>query len=457
LSSIFYSKAGKRLYHVLYALDAAVRAPIFANPPEPAPGVLVRPLSTYSVYLGVTEYGTPYYWDPELLQNPMIAVIGMPGAGKSELVKTLIMRFRKKARAWGLEGVPVFVVDPEGEYGAIARQLGEGVVLDLGRKDYVNIFDRPSKEVNYQYWARAAVIPGILSAIKATPAQAPVMHSVLEDTVFKVYEEVYRFSPVDRSTWSRDDPTLLDVVKQLEQVVEPVREGRKRPPPHYNTYLSLYERLKRWVYGEGSDFFAHRSTVKLSELMEQPLVVFNIKYLPQDARDAFTYYIFNYFYWIMKNSQPCTRFCVRILLVFDEGWILLKKREGEEAPIAQLFREARKYGFAAMIATQQYKDVSEDILPLVGTVVILRIRDNEAVEKLAKTLKIPDRIATAIPSLPTGRAVFAPAWRSTAFQNSASPFVVKIESEVEPMYTGVFYEVEAPEEVFKALRSSAAG
>jgi len=35
--------------------------------------------------------------------------------------------------------------------------------------------------------------------------------------------------------------------------------------------------------------------------------------------------------------------------------------------------------------------------------------------------------------------------------------VVKIETEIEPMYTGMFYEVESPEEVFKAVRSSAAG
>jgi DNA helicase HerA-like ATPase len=280
------------------------------------------------------------------------------------------------------------------------------------------------------------------------------MMRVLEKAIFDVYEKVYRFDPVNKETWKKEDPTLLDVVRYLEGEVKPYLEGRqKRQPPLFRTTMALLERLRRWVEGQGTDFFAHKSNIALSELLKQPIVVFNVKALPEDARDMFTYYIFSYFYALMEMSPPLPTFGLRILLVFDEGWILLKHERGQESPLAPLFRRARKYGFAAIIATQQYKDVSEDILPLVGTVILLRIRDAEAVKKLKDTLKIPDRIANMIPNLPTGKAVISIAWRRTDFQNSNVPFLVNVETAVKPVLTLVFYKRAGPEEVFRALRS----
>lgn len=448
--SKFYSEAGKELFSVYYSEDLAIRAPLFSNVSEPATEMLVRPLSTYSVYIGLTEISKiPWYWDPSLIQNPLISIIGMPGSGKSETVKTLIIRMKEK----GVD-VPVIVVDPEGEYHVIAKQLGEGVVLNIGTEHYINVFDRPSWDFSYQLWVRKAVIPGILKALRVSAGQAPLMMRVLEKTIFDVYENVYKFSPIDRETWKRPDPTLLDVARQIEADVKPYLERRQqRQPPLFKTKMALLERLKRWVEGEGTDFFAHPSSVRLSDLLSQPLVVMNIKTLPQDARDMFTFYIFSYFYSLMEMLPPLPRFGIRLVLVFDEGWILLKGEKNEESPLAPLFRRARKYGFASIIATQQYKDVSTDILPLVGTVILLRIRDAEAVKRLKESLKLPERIVEMIPNLSTGKAVVSIAWRRTDFQNSSVPFVVNVETAVKLSATMIFYKRTGPSEVFRALRS----
>lgn len=448
--SKFYREAGRSLFSVYYSEDLAVRSPRFMVIPEPAPDMLVRPLSRYSVYIGVTDEGkSPWFWDPEVIQNPLVAVIGMPGSGKSETVKTMILRLKEK----GVD-IPVIIVDPEGEYHILVRQLGEGVVLNIGTEHYVNIFDRPRWDLSYQLWVRKAVVPGILKALRVTAQQAPLMMRVLEKAIFDVYEKVYRFSPVDKETWRQPDPTLLDVVRYLEGMVKPYLEGRvKRRPPLFRTIMPLLERLRRWVEGEGTNFFAFRSTINLSELLKQPIVVFNIKSLPEDARDMFTYYIFSYFYALMEMTPPLPSFGLRLLLVFDEGWILLKHERGQESPLAPLFRRARKYGFAAVIATQQFKDISTDILPLVGTVIILRIRDADAVGKLKETLRIPDRVANMIPNLPTGKAVVSVAWRRTDFQNANIPFLVNVETAVKPVVTLVFYKRATPEELFRALRA----
>jgi len=448
--SKFYREGERRLFSIHYSEDLAIRSPIFMNIPEPAPEVLVRPLSRYGIYVGTTDIGgRPWYWDPELIQNPLVAIIGMPGAGKSETIKTMILRMKEK----GID-IPVIIVDPEGEYHVLVRQLGEGVVLNIGTEHYVNIFDRPRWDFSYQLWVRKAVIPGILKALRVTPNQAPLMMRVLEKAIFDVYEKVHRFDPVDRETWRRPDPTLLDVVRYLEGMVRPYLEGReRRQPPLFRTVMMLLERLRRWVEGEGTDFFAHRSTINLADLLRQPLVVFNIKALPEDAMDMFTYYIFSYFYALMELSPPLPSFGLRLLLVFDEGWILLKHERGQESPLSALFRRARKYGFAAVIATQKYRDISAEVLPLVGTVILLRIRDAEAVRKLKETLKLPDRVADQIPNLPTGKAVVSIAWRRTEFQNANIPFLVNIETAVQPVITLVFYRRAGPEELFRALRA----
>lgn len=448
--SKFYREGEKGAFSVYYSEDLAIRSPIFLNIPEPDAEVLIRPLATYGIYIGITDIGKrPWYWDPSLIQNPLIAIVGMPGAGKSETIKTLVIRMKEK----GVE-IPIIIVDPEGEYHVIVKQLGEGVVLNIGTEHFINIFDRPRWDFSYQLWVRKAVIPGILKALRVTLNQAPLMMRVLEKAIFDVYEKIYRFDPVNKETWKKEDPTLLDVVRYIEGDVKPYLEGReKRQPPLFRTKMALLERLKRWVEGEGSDFFAHRSTINLADLLKQPIVVFNIKSLPEDARDMFTYYIFSYFYALMEMSPPLPSFGLRVLLVFDEGWILLKRERGEESPLAPLFRRARKYGFAAIIATQQYKDVSSDILPLVGTVILLRIRDADAVKRLKETLKIPDRISEMIPNLPTGRAVVSIAWKRTDFQNSNSPFIVDVETAVEPATPMIFYKRVEPEEVFRALKT----
>jgi len=446
--SKFYREGEKEAFSIYYSEDLAIRSPLFMNIPEPAAEMLIRPLSAYSVYIGETDIGKrPWYWDPSAIQNPLIAIIGMPGAGKSETVKTLIIRMKEK----GVD-IPVIIVDPEGEYHVVVKQIGEGVVLNIGTEHYINIFDRPRWDFSYQLWVRKAVIPGILKALRITPRQAPLMMRVLEKAVFDVYENVYRFDPVNKETWKKSDPTLLDVVRQLESDVKPYLEGRqKKQPPMFRTKMALLERLRRWVEGEGTDFFAHPSTVKLSDLLNQSVVVFNIKALPTDAKDMFTYYIFSYFYALMEMTPPLPRFGLRLLLVFDEGWILLKHERGEESPLAPLFRRARKYGFASIIATQQYKDVSADILPLVGTVILLRIRDADAVKKLKDTLKIPDRIADMIPNLPTGKAVVSIAWRRTDFQNSNVPFIVNVETAVKPVVTCIFYKRVAAGTLFRMV------
>jgi Helicase HerA, central domain len=84
--------------------------------------------------------GQPVVVDPfdaTKLANANIGIFGHSGAGKTYLLSTIAMG------ALGL-GAQVFVIDPEHEYGALARRLGGlDVELALGSGHAINVLDLP--------------------------------------------------------------------------------------------------------------------------------------------------------------------------------------------------------------------------------------------------------------------------------------------------------------------------
>lgn len=88
--------------------------------------------------IGSAQYGGEFAFDPfdayerGLITNPNMIVAGAIGAGKSTLVKMLADRALQRGRR-------VVVVDPKGEYGALAQRYGIRTVA-LGRGGWCNPF-----------------------------------------------------------------------------------------------------------------------------------------------------------------------------------------------------------------------------------------------------------------------------------------------------------------------------
>ncbi|MEM2046639.1 MAG: DUF87 domain-containing protein [Candidatus Jordarchaeales archaeon] len=78
------------------------------------------------VFLGVNRLtGAPVIYDPWLRMNQNVLIVGKPGAGKSFLSKILLSRLAEKN-----SDLAFYIIDPEGEYGSVARILG-GEVVDV--------------------------------------------------------------------------------------------------------------------------------------------------------------------------------------------------------------------------------------------------------------------------------------------------------------------------------------
>lgn len=88
--------------------------------------------------LGVAQYGGEFRFDvfdayaAGLVTNPNVVVAGAIGAGKSTVVKMMLARALRRGRR-------VVVLDPKGEYAALAKRYGHRPVV-LGRDGWCNPF-----------------------------------------------------------------------------------------------------------------------------------------------------------------------------------------------------------------------------------------------------------------------------------------------------------------------------
>ena len=138
------------------------------------------PLPASRVLIGQDLAGGPFAHDPfELyaagtVTNPNVTVLGQIGRGKSALVKTYLLR----QAAFGRQ---VAVLDPKGEYGALARALGSSPLsLAPGGPIRVNPLDAPSAPPAMGVERHRLVLLGTLAAACLRRPLSPREHTALE-------------------------------------------------------------------------------------------------------------------------------------------------------------------------------------------------------------------------------------------------------------------------------------
>lgn len=116
--------------------------------------------------------GAPFAWDPfaaytaGTATNPNVWILGEPGNGKSALVKSLLLRM---AATYGLgpTGRWIAIVDPKGEYAALADHLGlTRIRLAPGGTDRLNPLDDHAADESGEerQLRRAALVTALVAA-----------------------------------------------------------------------------------------------------------------------------------------------------------------------------------------------------------------------------------------------------------------------------------------------------
>jgi len=377
------------------------------------------------------EYTGPVY-DIETEENTFMTAQGI-FVHNSATLKTFIYNFiwntivATAVSERGTRPPPVIVIDPEGEY-AILRQFidpSDVLHLKLGRGDYINIFDRPSKTIDPFAWYKRmlAVVQKFLHISAAQAAQA---YRVLDQAINALAKE--RGFTTDPSTWRREDITLEDVYKWISDKIDSLEKQRKMTTAQRRFYqgaLTLKMRLDHWMHPP-NDAFSKKSSIDLAKVFRYRLVVLDARGLARDLFGLFTYWIVYWLYGMMLEKGPLPEFGIRVVLVIDEAWALLRKTESreEENPLEALARRGRKYGIMIVVATQTPEDVDEKMFSLFGTLVTGIIPSDKMASKIVKSRGMPKHFEDIIKSLSQGQLIWSINWREKKFPMSRMPIIV---------------------------------
>jgi len=256
--------------------------------------------------------GAPVLVDPfdqRRHANANIAVFGHSGAGKTYLLSTLAMG------ALG-SGTQVFIVDPEHEYGGLARRLGGvDVELALGSGPALNVLDLSPEHRHDEAWLGPAAADAVDLCACVCGGLDEAERALVEGAARQAYDEVA-------------EPVLRDVAERM---------------PRTSRVAVI---LHRWVSGSLGRMFSAPTNVDL----EAPIVVFGMREL-RDEMVAPVHFLLAEALWTRIKRKDRRR-----MLVIDELGLLF-----EDATIRRfvvsLARRIRKYSGSLVFATQNPGDL----------------------------------------------------------------------------------------------------
>lgn len=300
------------------------------------------PLDAPVVGVDLAAGAAPYTWDPfaayaaGATTNPNVWILGEPGNGKSALVKTLLARMATRY-GLGRGGRWIAIVDPKGEYRALAEYLGLVVVrLHPGGTERLNPLDGHDDADRGDGALRR---PALVSALLAGAAGRPL--TTVEDAV--VFETVSGLT---------SDATLHELGAAF-----------RHPPAHLEAALgvtpaaiaeatvplrlALDKLLSRSLRG----MFDGPSTVRLDPGGRGVVVDLSGVAVDSDAMPLIMVAAAGWLSHVLMAPGP------QRVQVLDEAWALLGNRH-TAGYLQQCFKLGRTYGIANVCVAHRVSDLS---------------------------------------------------------------------------------------------------
>lgn len=245
------------------------------------------------------------------LNNANSIVFAQSGSGKSYATKVEILRQL-------MQGTKVLVIDPEREYKRLSESVGGTYIkLSARSKEKINPFDLSTTvHTRADLSEHAQDLMEVISLM--VDGLNPREKAAVDKAILKMYKAAKKAPPL-----------LGDLYKLLGEMGQ----------------TKLCERLEKYITGSLATVFNAQTNIKL----ENRLVIFDIKDLPESLRQIMMLIISNFVSNQVK-AHPEKR-----LLVIDEGWLLLEHEESARF-VAGLVRRARKYYLGVSIISQQAND-----------------------------------------------------------------------------------------------------
>jgi len=194
-----------------------------------------------------------------------------------------------------------------------------------------------------------------------------------------------------------EPPTLHDVLDVLGEMKGKEMDGKIKRDLKDTIY-----RVRQFTQ-KGADYLAHRSTVRLDDMLTSGLVDICLQALPtEEMRSLIGLSILQFIVQRMRKHGWSREKGIDLIVVLDEAWKIAKDERSDAITIV---REGRKYNFMLFIASQNPTDLHRTILSQVGTTFVLRIKHDDSLDYLQKSLKFSDYMRQRIESFGVGECV----------------------------------------------------
>ncbi len=271
--------------------------------------------------------------NPRTWDNPHLLVLGWSGNGKSHNVK------EKVFEEW-VAGARVAVIDPRGEYSAVASHCaGEVVPVHLGSSKTINLWDLPREHGRNPFTSK---VPQLINFWKLALGYLPEEEvQLIDGAVTAAYQRV-GINPSDPTTWAQPAPVTADFQAAI----------RERYGAEERTRLaarSLFDRLERFTTGYLGAMFNQRTNVNLAN----DFVVFDLRTVRIEQVE-----LLPLVYWLVLNHLRSwmTAETKRRVICVDEFWSLSKYDEGMEF-VEEMARTARHSNTQLVLVSQSVAEM----------------------------------------------------------------------------------------------------
>jgi len=270
------------------------------------------------------QNGSLIIFDRFSLENANEVVFGKSGSGKSFLIKLEAMR-------QFMFGTEVIIIDPEGEYEAIAKTLGGEYVsfitsspIKINPFDLSGMYTEGENELGLKILSLHGLLRIVLGELDATA------DAILDRALVETYRQ--KGITTDPVTQTRQPPLMEDLYKVLLGMED-------------SNASELALRLEKFIKGSLSGLFNQQSNFDITN----PFTAFSVKALEDELRPIAMHIVLDFVWTKVRKSLK------KRLLILDEAWYLMKY-EDSASFVYGIAKRARKYYLALTTATQDVGD-----------------------------------------------------------------------------------------------------
>jgi len=285
-----------------------------------------------------------FYIDIDKNRNNNMLFIGMPGTGKSTLVKSILLRLSSSKEN-------IDVIDFTGEYDVL-KNHGYSELIP-GENIFINPLDMPkhiSRDLLFHFIRH-------IYGRDVTPIQLSIIYDYID---------------------SRD---LKEMTKRIIEMRESVTDSGWR-----NAYSAVLNRIRPLTELEA---------ISQTTTIPHGRNIINLAHMPGElAKQFFCFTFLHYLYYLSIEGR------YNAILIIDEAEKIAYdlSRFGEKNIVTKIMDELRKYGLYVFLISHSLKSLDPEVINSCSRIVVFRLRHPDEVEMAGRMLSLPAKKIRQIPN-----------------------------------------------------------